>query len=72
MDKHWAPYSKVDKIVITLVKSSSVGGNRQNMFHWLNDFKVCLPCNISYSAILRLETIQQVNMFMIWAAMGAL
>ena len=33
----------------------------QNMFRWFNDLKVCLPCNISYSAILRLETIQQVK-----------
>jgi len=27
--------------------------------HWAPYSKVCLPCNISYSAILRLETIQQ-------------
>ena len=51
------------------------GWFRQNIccctFINCNDLKVCLPCNISYSAILRLETIQQVGMIILETALAA-
>ena len=46
MDKHWAPFTKV-KVTETLGSSS------------ICPPQVCLPCNLTYSAILKLDTLKQ-------------
>ena len=46
MDKYWAPYSKATFIY-----------DVQSLVYCF-DLKVCIPCNISYDGILKVETIK--------------